>query len=162
MTAEDPSSRPAGGASAPAGIRNLFLERLKALLSQEHGVLDELLEDDPAAARRRELYRRLFGDARALRGDALAFGLPRVSEIGSAVESLVAELLSAEDGRRSHRVPEARSEALDALRSALADLDAEVDRAATRDPEPPSPPACLPKLAGARESLMGDSTTVEP
>lgn len=161
MTA-DPTShsapRPDGpDAELPGGLRNLFLDRLKALLSQERSVLDELHEGTPASGRRRDLFQRLCGDARALRGDGLAFGLPRVSEIGSAVEALIAEYLSGDEERRARRARTATNGVIDALRVALRDLDAEVERAETRAPAPAHPPECLPRLVEIRSTLTGES-----
>lgn len=162
MTA-DPTSHSAptpesGDTAVPGGLKNLFLDRLKALLSQERSVLDELHEKAPEAGRRRDLFQRLCGDARALRGDGLAFGLPRVSQIGSAVEALIAEFLSGDEERRARRARTATNGVIDALRVALDDLDAEIERAETRSPAPSDPPECLPRLTEIRSTLTGESS----
>jgi len=151
------TNRRDSGAPVPLGLRNLFLDRLKALLSQEASVLDELRDGAAGSHRRRDLFSRLRGDARALSGDALAFGLPRVSEIGSAVEALLAHYLAARDGAK-HRQGRECNEVMGALASALEDIGAEVERAESRTPAPVEPPSCLPRLAGARESLAGGAS----
>ncbi len=105
------------------GLRNLYLEQLKALLAQDRGLVDEM----KSGRTDRDVLARLCGDARSLRGDAAEFGLPRVSEIGSAVEALLVEFLSA-PGRKD---ADERS-VVDALDSALRAIGDEVTRAEGR------------------------------